>query len=165
MKPTERPQYVSQINAFHRFTEGNYLPLDTFRIMAMLGVHSQNAALRARDALVDAGLLLYKKGGKGCPNQYRLLFFPCDHTAENGSTNENANGSTSGCPSEKKADDIIRQEKDKRKTREDSLLSAGADGVCMNRTKKRPSGTQGTGRPEAECYMRVSACLTAGGTF
>lgn len=137
--PAVRPQYISQLNAFHRFTEANYLPmtaqllwfklidlcnrcgwqewvqLDTLRMMAMLDVKNQNAAFRARDALVGAGLLEYEKGRKGCPNRYRLRYFPCSFDTENASENACENA----CPSEAETYDIIRQDKDKDKTRQD----------------------------------------------
>ena len=90
------PNYLMQINAFNVYLDSNYLPqnaqllwfrlihlfnkcgwkewvqIDTFRLMSLLGVQSQNAVFRARDALINAGLLSYNKGRKGHPNRYRM---------------------------------------------------------------------------------------------
>ncbi len=108
MKTTERPQYITQINAFHRFAETHFLPpnaqllwfklmdlcnmcgwqqwvqADTKRLMRWLDAKDARVAYRARDALVNAGLLAYQRGHKGCPNRYRLLFFSEDRFGENG---------------------------------------------------------------------------------
>ena len=77
-----RPQYITQINAFHRFTESNFLPpnarllwfglidlfnrsgwaqwvmVDTVQLMAMIGASCDKTAVLARQKLVDAGLLV-----------------------------------------------------------------------------------------------------------
>ena len=148
------PNYLMQINAFHRFTESCFLPhnarllwfslmdrcnacgwpewvqIDALHLMAMLDVKSENTVFRARDALVKAGLLVYKKGRKGCPNCYRLIFFSCN--------NECISGSISACPNEVQtevqANDINKHKQNKTKPNikkiqeEADLLSAPADG-------------------------------------
>ena len=100
--------YILQLNQFHRWLETHYLSaqaqllwfkfiglfnacgwadwvqVDTRRLMMMICADNKQTAYRARDALVEAGLLAYKKGKKGCPTQYRLLYFRYDFRTENG---------------------------------------------------------------------------------
>lgn len=88
--------YIDRLNAFNRWLEHNYLPhvsqlmyfrlldlfnrcgwaewvsVDNLRLMSMVHVESKNTLLRARDKLVQAGWLEFRKGKKGLPNQYRL---------------------------------------------------------------------------------------------
>lgn len=88
--------YIDRLNAFNRWLEHNYLPhvsqlmyfrlldffnrcgwaewvsVDNLRLMSMVHVESKNTLLRARDKLVQAGWLEFRKGKKGVPNQYRL---------------------------------------------------------------------------------------------
>ena len=94
------PNYLLQINTFHRWLAVHYLPanaillwfmlidlcnacgwepwiqVDTQRILHWIGAQDVKTAYRARDALVRSGLLEYEKGHKGHPNRYRLIFFP-----------------------------------------------------------------------------------------
>ena len=102
MKTYERPQYITQLNAFHRWLYTNHLPpkakllwfmliglfntagwpewiqVDARHIMQWIGAGNEKTAYRARDALVRAGLLEYRRGHKGCPNRYRMCWFPND---------------------------------------------------------------------------------------
>lgn len=106
MKEYDRPQYITQINAFHRFTETTHLPLnarmlwfslidlfnradwakwisvDTLHLMAMIDAKSDKTAFLARQKLVDAGLLVYESGKKGEPCRYRLLWFTKQSSGE-----------------------------------------------------------------------------------
>ena len=117
MQTNERPKYVTQINAFHRFTEGHYLSAnaqllwfklmnlfnvcgwpewvqaDANRIMHWIGAGNVKAVYRARDALVKAGLLEYVKGHKGCPNRYRMRYFAQEPYGKNESKNDSENDS------------------------------------------------------------------------
>lgn len=91
--------YLHQLNAFHRWLDAHYLPpaaqllwfklialfngcgwpqcvqADNLRLMVMIGAGSEKAAVHARDALAEAGLLEYDRGVKGCPNRYRMRWF------------------------------------------------------------------------------------------
>jgi hypothetical protein len=171
------PNYILQINSFHRFNETYFLPpnakllwfmlidlcnkcawkdwiqVDTMRLMTMIGAQTQTAAFRARDALVQAGLLEYRKGGKGRPNQYRLHFFSCDHRTPNESENESKsdskndsksdsindsksdsiNDSKSDSINEEKTIVIDKQNKTKPNETRDSLLSAETDAKMRQR--------------------------------
>ena len=89
--------YIDYLNAFHRWLENHYLPaasqllyfrlldvfnrcgwaewvsVDNLRLMSMMGVGSKNALLRAREKLLEAGFLEYRRGKKGVPGQYKLV--------------------------------------------------------------------------------------------
>lgn len=91
--------YIKEINAFERWLETNYLAaqsqllwyrlmalcnrsgwpewviVDNQRLMGMIGCGSKNTFLRARDGLIEAGLVQYVKGKKGSPNKYHIVSF------------------------------------------------------------------------------------------
>ena len=97
-----QPNYILQLNQFHRWLETHYLSanaqllwfkfiglfnmcgwadwvqVDTRRLMMMVGADNKQTAYRARDALVAAGLLTYRKGRKGSPSAYRMHWFGYD---------------------------------------------------------------------------------------
>lgn len=160
MQTNRQPNYITQINAFHRFTACQYLPpnaqllwfklmhlcntcgwpewlqIDTLRLTALLGAADKKAALRARDALVEAGLLEHVPGCKGRPSRYRLTDLAsvtCTNEessesstgngTENGSGNSTENGTEYGVENEPKTGRIIRQDKEKTR-RDDSLVPA-----------------------------------------
>jgi len=88
--------YIAEINSFERWLETNYLPapsqllwykllmlcnragwaewvtVDNLRLMGLIQAGSVNTFLRARDALIDCGLVDYQKGRKGSPNRYKM---------------------------------------------------------------------------------------------
>lgn len=88
--------YIDLINAFEQWLETNYLPssaqllwyklihifnragwrewvtVDNQRLMCIMQIDSEKTLIRCRDKLIDAGLFEYKKGKKGCPNQYKI---------------------------------------------------------------------------------------------
>lgn len=66
--------YFKLLNVFNRAGWPEYVQVDTRRIMSMIDAESEKTAIRARDRLVEAGFLSYKKGRKGSPNQYFLNF-------------------------------------------------------------------------------------------
>ena len=93
--------YIDKINAFERWLEHNHLPalsqllwykfimvhnragwaqwvcVDNLRLIAMVsGAGTEKTVLLARQKLIDAGLLTYRKGKKGSPNKYCLLYEP-----------------------------------------------------------------------------------------
>lgn len=102
-----QPNYILQLNQFHRWLETHYLSanaqllwfkfiglfnmcgwqewvqVDTRRLMMMVGADNKQTAYRARDALVAAGLVTYRKGRKGCPSAYRMHWFGYDFCTEN----------------------------------------------------------------------------------
>ncbi len=52
-----------------------WVGLDNVRLTSMAGLKSQKNGILARNKLVQAGLIEYKRGKKGCPNVYRLITF------------------------------------------------------------------------------------------
>ena len=98
------PNYIQQLNLFHRWLETHYLPanaqllwfhliglfnasgwecsvqVSTARLMSLLNTRSNNTVLQARNALVEAGLLEFEAGKNGLPCRYKLLDFRADGT-------------------------------------------------------------------------------------
>lgn len=69
----------AQMLWFHLFCLWNeagfpeWLQVDMFRMMSMIQVNSKNTVIRARNELIEAGLLVGKSGGNRQPNLYRLV--------------------------------------------------------------------------------------------
>ena len=104
--------YLKEIVAFETWVELNPLPpnarvlwyqlmfianklcwqkewfqVDNKRLMYHLSIDSKNTFLRAREKLIESGLIEYRKGKKGSPNSYRIIpFLPYDD--KNGSNFE-----------------------------------------------------------------------------
>lgn len=91
--------YLSEINAFERWIETNYLPassqllwyklmmlfnrsgwaewilVDNQRLMTLVQMKREATFLEVRNRLIDAGLIKYQKGKKGSPNKYKMNYF------------------------------------------------------------------------------------------
>lgn len=143
MKKAERPQYITQLNAFHRWLCTNYLPpnakllwfmliglfnaagwpeyvqIGTLHLMHLVSTQTDKAAFRARQSLVDAGLLLYERGRKNQPGRYRLVWFTDGIGMQNGTGNVRKNdGNTTEKTTEKTSDEhtlYIREDKEEEK--------------------------------------------------
>ncbi|MGV8905803.1 MAG: hypothetical protein ACOH15_04305 [Acetobacterium sp.] len=102
--------FVSEITAFYRWIKSNHmtmnaqmlwfhlfcywneagfpdwLQVDTLRMMGMVQMKSRNTLIRARDELVNAGLLRVTKGKHKTPNKYQFILFdgsnPCSSKNE-----------------------------------------------------------------------------------
>jgi len=98
--------FLLEITAFERWLETNYLPypsqllwyklmclgnrsgwsewviVDNRRLMAMMQQKQEKTLIRWRDTLVNAGLVVYKRGTKGSPGKYKLLSFTVNNTAQ-----------------------------------------------------------------------------------
>jgi hypothetical protein len=114
--------YLYEILAFERWLEGNHLPslsqliwykliyinsrcgwqewvsVDNNRLMLMTSCESVHAVIRARDKLIEQGLIEYEKGRKSVPNKYKLISLSANFTVEmniqsqyNRNTNEHPN--------------------------------------------------------------------------
>ncbi len=94
--------YLAEINAFERWLESNRLPIssqllwyklmnrnnragwkdwiqvDNLRLMADMQMSREATFIEVRNHLVNAGLIEYRKGKKGCPNLYRIIPFTTD---------------------------------------------------------------------------------------
>lgn len=91
--------FITEITSFHRFVKTTHfsnnaqllwfkmfllwnetgfpewLQVDNLRLMAMIQVNSKNALFRARCELLDAGLIVYQRGGNNRPNKYQFAIF------------------------------------------------------------------------------------------
>ena len=91
--------YLSEINAFERWLETNYLPtnsqllwyklmmlcnragwpewigLDNYRLMSILQIRNEATAIEIRNRLIESELILFKKGSKGNPSKYQMISF------------------------------------------------------------------------------------------
>lgn len=91
--------YITEINGFERWLETNYLPslaqllwyklimlcnkagwcewvtVDNQRLMSLIQLKREATFIELRDKLIEAGLIEYRKGKKGCPNQYKINTF------------------------------------------------------------------------------------------
>lgn len=89
--------YLAEILAFEQWLETHYLPIspqllwykmlylcnrsgwsewvtvDNLRLMAATQMGREATLIKARDALIKAGLIEYQKGKKGSPNRYRMI--------------------------------------------------------------------------------------------
>ena len=89
--------FIKQIGAFEQWTETNYLPslsqllwyklfilcnragwpewvtVGNQRLMMAIQTSSQHTFLRARDKLIESGLVYLEKGKKGAPNRYKMV--------------------------------------------------------------------------------------------
>lgn len=88
--------YLSLVEVFEQWLETNYLPslaqlivykllkifrkarwsewvtVDNQRLMAETGIKREATFIEIRDKLIQTNLFFYKKGKKGCPNQYKI---------------------------------------------------------------------------------------------
>ena len=159
-----RPHYITQVNMFHRWLDTHYLPpnarllwfmlidlcnscgwaewfqADTKRLMRWIDASDARAAYRARDALVAAGLLEYQRGHKGCPNRYRMQFFPeknggTEYGTQNSTIHGTQNCTQNSTQSAPKAVHINRDKiENKTKTKRENTVSAEADTRAPVRT-------------------------------
>lgn len=91
--------FITEITSFHRFVKTthfsnnaqllwfkmfllwnetgfpDWLQVDNLRLMAMIQVNSKNALFRARSELLEAGLIIYQRGGNCHPNKYQFNIF------------------------------------------------------------------------------------------
>lgn len=89
--------YIAEINAFNDWCERNYLPMsaqflwyklmaknnrlgwcewvqvDNLELMSILGIKREASAVEIRNKLVESGIVKFRKGKKGCPNQYKMV--------------------------------------------------------------------------------------------
>lgn len=64
--------YFRLLNVFNRAGWPETVQVDNLRLRMMLDGQAETTVIRARDKLVDAGILRYEKGRKGTPNRYAL---------------------------------------------------------------------------------------------
>lgn len=66
--------YWQMVSMFNACGWKQWVGVDTARLMAMIHETNKTTAYRARDKLVDAKLIEYRKGHKGKPSMYRLCY-------------------------------------------------------------------------------------------
>lgn len=74
--------YVGMLMMFNERFWPEWAGVTTEQLMKLANTTNRKAALAARDALVDAGLLEYRPGWKGVASVYRLLKFGCESATE-----------------------------------------------------------------------------------
>ena len=79
--------YFKLLNVFNRAGWPEYVQVDNWRLMIMAGTNAKTTVIRARDALIDAGFLIYQKGRKGVPGKYAL----CEIQVKNNTLNDTLN--------------------------------------------------------------------------
>lgn len=91
--------YITEINGFEQWLETNYLPpmsqllwyklvalcnrcgwvewvtVDNQRLMSLIQLKREATFIDIRNKLIEAGLIEYRKGKKGSPNQYKINTF------------------------------------------------------------------------------------------
>lgn len=65
--------YFKLLNIFNRAGWPETVQVDNRKMELLLDVQSEATVIRARERLVSAGFISYKKGKKGTPNQYSLV--------------------------------------------------------------------------------------------
>lgn len=60
-------------NLNNRCAWKEWMQVDNQRLMHFIKANSRNTMMRARDELVDVGLLEYKRGKKGVPGSYKMI--------------------------------------------------------------------------------------------
>ncbi|MBR5619617.1 MAG: hypothetical protein IKW76_07770, partial [Clostridia bacterium] len=104
MKEHVHPQYISELNAFHRWLGTHclganailmwfmliglvnaggweeWVQIDNTRLMCLVRTKTEKTAMRARKELIDAGLLVYEKGRRGQCGRYKLCWLSCGDT-------------------------------------------------------------------------------------
>ncbi|CVI65675.1 hypothetical protein NDGK_00284 [Clostridiales bacterium CHKCI001] len=107
--------YIQELNYFERWLETNHLSsvsqllwyklisinnrsnwsewiqVDNQRLKAMIQVSRDDTFIKIRNELIQAGLIEYQKGKKGCPSKYHFVSFTCiygrNNVGENGVQN------------------------------------------------------------------------------
>ncbi len=109
--------YITEINEFHKWSEVHHIPnnskllwftlmniankcgwsawvgVSNRRLMYLLNFSNDRTLMRARDELINANLINYKKGKKGSPGRYQIISFSSKNTVQSEvqSTNNNKN--------------------------------------------------------------------------
>lgn len=139
--------YIDYLIAFRRYCKKKHLPgnakllyfellalfneaywpeslqVDNFRLMSLVDTRTERVAISARDKLVDAGLIWYRKGKKGSPNTYYLQKYTPQKSSESDSENDSVSGSET-------VSELCSHIKKKTKTKKKTFLSGGDGGAA-----------------------------------
>ena len=135
--------YYKLLHVFNRAGWPKYVQVDNRRMMLMIDAVTEKAAIRARDRLVEAGLIGYERGKKGCPNRY-FLKKHCPQDSISDSISDSINDShiktkTKNKTKEKSPTETKRKNAFSDYAGEDAnLLSALEDYAAMRQKIKKP---------------------------
>ncbi len=60
-----------------------WFAVDNLRLMALIRVSNEKTVITAREKLIEAGLIEYKKGKKGSPGRYHMISLYCNFYSTN----------------------------------------------------------------------------------
>lgn len=153
--------YIDRLNHFNRWLESNALPgnaqlmyfkllnvfnragwpesvqVDTLRLMQITGCQKE-ASYHARDKLVDAGFITYKKGSKGRPTKYFLSDNPTVFPTEKPTVS----------PTEMPTSNPTHKERYKNKTKNKNTSSLRSQGIEPTYDMKELEGLADLRLPE-----------------
>lgn len=98
--------YYGLLNTFNRRRWPEWAGVDTQRLMVLARTTDKKSALKARDALVKAGLIEYRRGKKGKATTYRLLKYGGKILPKNTTKNATENATESAPPIQEKEKDV-----------------------------------------------------------
>ena len=125
---SSRLMYLSLLNVFNRAGWPDDVQVDNRRLMSMAGVATEKSAIRARDALVSAGFITYRKGGSHNPNRYSLNLY-CPQNSKNDSINDSIKYRENDSKNDSINDSLIKTKtktKNPPKSPQGDLLRGGA---------------------------------------
>lgn len=119
--------YYKLLDVFNRAGWTKYVQVDNLRIMFMMGVRSEKAAITARNALAEAGFITYQRGKKGYPGKYFLSEIHCFKD----SISDSVSGSVSDSVFDSESDSVNAshnktKKKNKTKTKKESVKRKSA---------------------------------------
>lgn len=140
MNKDEGMNYIAEISAFERWLEtsslapaaqllwyklmylsnraGNgrawqeWVTVDNFRLMSLIGAGSEKTLIRAREQLTENGIIEFKKGKKGAPNKYKVVSFYCKNYSTNDGINDGTNGGTNAGKTPVQTTDIYKHKQE-----------------------------------------------------
>ena len=145
--------YFKLLNVFNRAGWPEFVQVDNRRLMSMIGTETEKTAIRARDALIEAGLMAYQKGRKGSPNRYFLEKIYCKNYSVCDRENDRENDSVCDRENDRENDSHIKTKKKIKNI--PPCKSPQGDA----RPEKRKYGQYGWVRLTAEEYARLIADL------
>lgn len=128
--------YYGLLSTFNHRRWPRWTGVDTQRLMMLARTSDKKTALRARDALVRAGFIEYKRGKRGKVTEYHLLEYSGKSLPENSTENATISATQDATPNKNKTET-------KKKT-----FSSGGDG-----------GAAPAPAPVSEAAAAVGECL------
>lgn len=110
--------YYGLLSTFNQRRWPRWTGVDTQRLMILARTSDKKTALRARDALVRAGFIEYKRGKRGRATEYRLLEYSGKFLPESATENATISATENTTPN-----------KNKMETKKKTFLSGGDGGA------------------------------------